>query len=69
LNSFGTKSSITPGVALDLDYSGFVFWSLWVIGANMQSKRFVTLRLKVPHHFIERFAVGRAGRVEDPGAL
>jgi hypothetical protein len=41
----------------------------WVIGANVQSKLFVTPQLKVPHHFIEGIAISRARRVEDPGAL
>ncbi len=35
----------------------------------MQRKLFVTLQLKVAHHFIERFACRRAGRVEDPSAF
>jgi hypothetical protein len=41
----------------------------WVIGANMQCKLLVALQLKVPHHFIEKFASGRARRVEDPDAF
>jgi hypothetical protein len=40
-----------------------------VIGANVRSKLFVTPQLKVPHHFIEGFAIRRARRAEDPGAL
>jgi hypothetical protein len=40
-----------------------------VIGANVQFKLVVTPQLKVPHHFIERVAIRRARRVEDPGAL
>jgi hypothetical protein len=35
----------------------------------MGCKCLVALQLKVPHHFIERFASGRARRVEDPGAF
>ena len=42
---------------------------LGVFGANMGCKLLVALQLKVPHHFIERFASGRAGRFEDPGAF
>ena len=52
-------------------FSALALWALgsWVIGANMRGKLFVALRLKVPHHFIERFPGGRARRVEDPGAF
>ena|ERR1700674_5255131 len=35
----------------------------WVIGANMQCKRFVALQLEVAHHFIERCAGGAYRRV------
>ncbi len=35
----------------------------------MRCKLLVALQLKVPHHFIERVARGRAGRIEDPGAF
>ena len=35
----------------------------------MQCELSVALQLKVPHHFIERLANGRARRVEDPGAF
>jgi hypothetical protein len=35
----------------------------------MQCKLVVALQLKVPHHFIEKFARERASRVEDPSAL
>jgi len=41
----------------------------WVIGADMQRKLLVALRLKVPHRFIERLASWRAGRVKDPGTF
>jgi len=41
----------------------------WVIGANVRLKLVITPQLKVLHHFIERFAIRRARRVEDPGAL
>jgi hypothetical protein len=44
-------------------------FSSWVIGANMQRKLLVALQLKVPRRFMERFASGRARRVEDPGAF
>ena len=40
-----------------------------VLGANMGCKLLVALQLKVPLRFIERFASGRARRVEDPGAF
>jgi hypothetical protein len=35
----------------------------------MGCKLFVALQLEVVHHFIERFASGRARRVEDPGTF
>jgi hypothetical protein len=41
----------------------------WVIGANVQGKRFVALHLEVAHHFIERWAGGRARRLEPPAAF
>jgi len=40
-----------------------------VNGANVRCKLPIAPQFKVPHHFIERLARGRAGRVEDPGAL
>ena len=41
----------------------------WVIGANMQCKRFVALQLEVAHHFIERFAGGRTRGFEPPATF
>jgi hypothetical protein len=35
----------------------------------MGCKPFVALQLKVPHHFIERFAGGRARRLESPATF
>jgi len=55
-----------------VNYSVFLLFCVlgsWVICANMQCKLLVALRLKVPHHFIERLASGRAGSLEDPGAF
>jgi hypothetical protein len=43
-----------------------VLLALAVIGANMQCKLPVALRLEVAHHFIEGFASGRTRSVEDP---
>jgi len=40
-----------------------------VFGANMQCERFVALQLKVPHHFIERYARGRSRRLEPPATF
>jgi len=40
-----------------------------VLGAHMGCKLLVALQLKVLLRFIERFASGRARRVEDPGAF
>jgi hypothetical protein len=37
--------------------------------ANVRGKFFVTLQLEVPHHFLKRFASGRIGIVEQPGAF
>jgi len=52
-------------------FSVFVSRALgsWVIGANMGCKPFVALQLKVPHHFIERVAGGRARRLESPATF
>jgi len=55
-----------------VNYSVFLFFCAlgsWVICANMQCKLLVALRLKILHHFIERFASGRARSLEDPGAF
>jgi len=46
-----------------------VAFGSWMIGANMQPKLLVALQPEVPHRFAQRFASGRARRVEDPGAL
>jgi hypothetical protein len=35
----------------------------------MRREPSVALQLKVLHHFVERFACGRAGRLEDPGTF
>jgi hypothetical protein len=40
-----------------------------VIGANVRFKFHVALQLEVAHHFIERFAGGRARRNESPAAF
>ena len=40
-----------------------------VIGANMQSKLFVSLQLEVAHHFVERLAGGRIRGFEPPATF
>ena len=40
-----------------------------VIGANMGRKLIVALRLEVSHHFIERLAGRRSGRIEPPATF
>jgi hypothetical protein len=52
-----------------LNYSEFCALGTWVIGANMQCKLFVALRLEVLRHFIKGIASGRARRGEHPSTL
>ena len=61
------KPPATPAACLFAQ--AFCVLGSGVLGANMGCKCLVALQLKVPHHFIKRFASGRARGVEDPGAF